>query len=92
VFALGTYEGLRTANHRILAHVSRYEDEIVLCVHNMARSAQPVELDLSAYEGLVPEEMFGHTRFPAIGQLPYLLTLAGRGFYWFRLVLEETEA
>ena len=28
------------------------------------RSAQAVELDLSRYEGMVPEEMFGRTRFP----------------------------
>jgi maltose alpha-D-glucosyltransferase/alpha-amylase len=89
VFALGTYEALRTPNQRILAHIRRYGAEIVLCVHNMARSAQPVELDLSAFEGLVPEEMFGHTRFPAIGGLPYLLTLTGRGFYWFRLIDEQ---
>jgi len=91
VFALGSYEALRSANARILAHVRRYEDEIVLCVHNLARSAQPVELDLSVFQGLVPEEMFGHTRFPRIGELPYLLTLAGRGFYWFRLLGDEEE-
>jgi len=59
----------------------------VLCVHNVARSAQAVELDLSAYEGRFPVEMFGRTRFPRIGELPYLLTLAPRGFYWF--LLEE---
>jgi maltose alpha-D-glucosyltransferase/alpha-amylase len=29
--------------------------------------------------------MFGRTMFPRIGELPYLLTLAGRGFYWFQL-------
>jgi maltose alpha-D-glucosyltransferase / alpha-amylase len=57
----------------------------VLCVHNVARSAQAVELDLSAFAGMVPEEMFGRTRFPAIGTLPYLLTLAPRGFFWFDL-------
>jgi maltose alpha-D-glucosyltransferase/alpha-amylase len=89
VFALGSYEALRSANQRILAHIRRYEDEVVLCVHNLARSAQPVELDLSAFEGLVPEEMLGNTLFPEIGKLPYLLTLAGRGFYWFRLFQES---
>jgi maltose alpha-D-glucosyltransferase/alpha-amylase len=51
----------------------------------VARSAQAVQLDLSAYKGLIPEEMFGRTRFPAIGELPYLLTLAPRGFFWFQL-------
>ena len=37
----------------------------------------------------MPEEMLGSTRFPTIGRLPYLLTLTGRGFYWFRLMREE---
>ena len=44
---------------------------------------------LSDYEGRHPEEMFGRSRFPRIGSLPYLLTLAPRGFFWFRLVSEE---
>ncbi|MHB8641570.1 MAG: maltose alpha-D-glucosyltransferase [Gaiellaceae bacterium] len=85
VFGLGTYEPLRPENPRIFAHVRRYEDDIVLCVHNVARSAQAVELDLSEFTDLVPEEMFGRTRFPPIGDLPYLLTLAPRGFFWFQL-------
>jgi maltose alpha-D-glucosyltransferase/alpha-amylase len=85
VFGLGTYEPLRPENPRIFAHIRRYEDDIVLCVHNVARSAQAVELDLSAFAGMVPEEMFGRTSFPPIGDLPYLLTLAPRGFFWFQL-------
>jgi maltose alpha-D-glucosyltransferase / alpha-amylase len=86
VFGLGTYEPLEPSNPRIFAHVRRWEEEIVLCVHNLARSAQAVELDLAEFDGLVPEEMFGQTRFPPIGELPYLLTFGARGFYWFRLV------
>src|SRR3954466_7216194 len=89
VFALGSYETLRSENPRILAHIRQYEDEIALCVHNLSRSAQAVELDLSRFEGLVPEEMLGRSRFPRIGELPYLLTLAGRGFFWFQLVRDE---
>jgi maltose alpha-D-glucosyltransferase/alpha-amylase len=85
VFGNGSYEVLRPPNPRIFAHVRRLDDDIVLAVHNVARSAQAVELDLSAYEGLVPEEMFGRSRFPRIGTLPYLLTLSGRGFFWFQL-------
>jgi maltose alpha-D-glucosyltransferase / alpha-amylase len=90
VFGLGTYESLRPDNPRIFAHVRTYEDDIVLCVHNVARSAQAVELDLSRWEGFVPEEMFGRTRFPRIGELPYLLTLGPRGFFWFQLRKDET--
>jgi maltose alpha-D-glucosyltransferase/alpha-amylase len=85
VFGLGTYEPLRAENTKIFAHIRRWEEDIVLCVHNCARSAQAVELDLSQYAGMVPEEMLGRTRFPAIGELPYLLTLAPRGFFWFQL-------
>jgi maltose alpha-D-glucosyltransferase / alpha-amylase len=88
VFGLGSYEPQAADNPRVFAHVRRYEEDIVLCVHNLARSAQPVQLDLQRFEGLVPEEMLGRTRFPRIGSLPYLLTLAPRGFYWFRLVQE----
>jgi len=89
VFGLGTYEALRPENPRIFAHIRRYADDIVLCVHNLARSAQAVELDLSRFAGLEPEEMFGHSRFPAVGELPYLLTLAPRGFFWFQLRAPE---
>jgi maltose alpha-D-glucosyltransferase / alpha-amylase len=85
VFGLGSYEPLPTNNPRIFAHVRIHEEDVILCVHNLARSAQPVELDLSRFEGRVPEEMFGRTSFPPIGELPYLLTLAPRGFFWFEL-------
>ena len=87
VFGHGTYEPLRPDNHRIFAHVRRWEEDVALCVHNLARSAQAVQLDLSEYEGRYPVEMFGRSRFPRIGELRYLLTLAPRGFYWF--LLEE---
>jgi maltose alpha-D-glucosyltransferase/alpha-amylase len=89
VFGLGEYRPLKPENTRIYAHIRCYEDDMMLCVHNLSRSAQAVELDLSDYEGRYPEEMFGRSRFPRIGSLPYLLTLAPRGFFWFRLITEE---
>ncbi len=85
VFGLGSYEPLRPENPRVFAHIRRYADDIILCVHNLARSAQAVELDLSEFDGHVPEEMLGRTQFPPIGEWPYLLTLAPRGWFWFRL-------
>jgi maltose alpha-D-glucosyltransferase/alpha-amylase len=89
VFGLGTYEAIVPENPRIFAHIRRWEEDIILCVHNLARSAQAVELDLREFDGMVPEEMFGRTRFPRIGELPYLLTLAPRGFFWFQLKQAE---
>jgi maltose alpha-D-glucosyltransferase/alpha-amylase len=85
VFGLGSYEQLGTSNPRIFAHIRGYQDDIALCVHNLANSAQAVELDLSAHEGRHPVEMVGRSRFPRIGELPYLLTLGPRGFLWFLL-------
>ncbi len=91
VFGFGTFEPIETSNSRVFAHLRQFEDDLVLCVHNFARSAQAVELDLRAYEGRHPVELFGRARFPRIGQLPYLLTLGARGFYWFELVQEEED-
>jgi hypothetical protein len=81
-----------TSNPRIFAHVRQYEDDVVLCVHNVARSAQAVELDLSRFSGMVPEEMFGRTAFPAIGDLSYLLRSRRAGFFWFQLARRGGEA
>ena len=76
---------LQTSNPRIFAVLRSFEDDLVFCVHNLARSAQAVELDLSAHAGRHPVELFGRSRFPRIGELPYLLTFAPRGFFWFQL-------
>jgi maltose alpha-D-glucosyltransferase / alpha-amylase len=88
-FGRGTLTFLRPHNRKILAYLREYRDEAVLCVANVARSAQPVELDLSRFQGRVPIELMGHTPFPPIGTLPYLLTLDGHGFLWFRLAAHE---
>ncbi len=85
LFGLGSYEPLATGNTAIFAHVRRYEQEVVLCVHNLSRAAQAVALDLSEFAGLVPVEMLGQSLFPPVGEAPYPLTLAGRGFFWFEL-------
>ena len=63
----------------------RDQEDAILCVANLARSVQPVHLDLSAFEGLVPVEMLGYTEFPRIGREPYFLSLGPYGFYWFEL-------
>ncbi len=89
-FGRGTLEFLRPGNRKIIAYVREYGDESILCVANLSRWSQPVELDLSRFKGRVPIELMGNTTFPPIGELPYLLTLPGHIFYWFRLA-EEAE-
>ena len=84
-FGRGAMRFIRPGNRKVLAYVREYGDDTVLCVVNLARSAQPVELNLGEFRGKVPIEMIGRTPFPPIGDLPYLLTLPGHSFYWFRL-------
>jgi maltose alpha-D-glucosyltransferase/alpha-amylase len=84
-FGRGSMEILPVANRKVLAYVRRHEDDVILCVASVSRFAQPAELDLSAFAGYVPVEMLGYTEFPRIGKLPYFLTLAPYGFYWFEL-------
>jgi len=61
------------------------QTDMVLCVNNLSRFPQPVELDLRRFEGISPVECMGGVVFPSIGELSYLLTLPGHGFYWFQL-------
>ncbi|MBL6076934.1 maltose alpha-D-glucosyltransferase [Belnapia sp. T18] len=88
-FGRGEMRLLYPANRKVLAYVREFEDDTILCVFNLSRAAQAVELDLSGCAGRVPVEMLGGTSFPPIGQLPYLLTLPPYGFYWFVLATEK---
>jgi maltose alpha-D-glucosyltransferase/alpha-amylase len=84
-FGRGTMTFIRPVNRSVLAYVRQHGDEAILCVANLSRSAQATELDLSAWKERIPLEMLGRTLFPAIGELPYMITLAPYGFYWFQL-------
>lgn len=84
-FGRGSLTMLHPGNRKVLAYVREHGDDVVLCVANVSRSAQPVELDLRPWRGRVPVEMLGRNPFPPIGELPYLLTLQAHGFFWFLL-------
>ncbi|SEG01175.1 maltose alpha-D-glucosyltransferase/ alpha-amylase [Bryocella elongata] len=96
VFGRGTLEFLHPDNRKILAYIREYKPEsgyygddgqsqTVLCVANLSRFAQPVQLDLSRYAGRVPVEMLGYVPFPTIDNTPYALTLAPYSFFWLEL-------
>ena len=90
-FGRGSLTFLYPRNRKILAFLREHEGQTLLCVFNLARSAQAVELDLSAHAGAVPVELTGNSAFPPIGDLTYMLTLPAYGFYWFILAGEEEE-
>jgi maltose alpha-D-glucosyltransferase/alpha-amylase len=84
-FGRGDTRFLNPENNRILAFVRSYQGQDILIVCNLSRSAQPVELNIPEYRSATPVELLGDTRFPPVGDLPYFLTLAPYGFYWFRM-------
>jgi maltose alpha-D-glucosyltransferase/alpha-amylase len=95
LFGTGSLEFLAAENPSVLAYVRTEERraggapddmDIVLCVNNLSRFAQPVELNLQRWDGLTPIELMGRVPFPRIGELPYFVTLGPYAFYWFQLV------
>jgi maltose alpha-D-glucosyltransferase/alpha-amylase len=88
-FGRGTLRFLYPKNRKALAFLREHDGEVILCVANVSRTPQAVELDLSPFAGRVPVELSGGSLFPPIGQLTYLLTLPPYGFYWFVLAAES---
>ena len=90
-FGRGSLRFLYPKNRKVLAYLRELDGEVILCVANVSRTPQAVELDLSEFTGRVPVELNGGSLFPPIGQLTYLLTLSPYGFYWF-ILTTETDA
>ncbi|MCK6451103.1 MAG: putative maltokinase, partial [Alphaproteobacteria bacterium] len=84
-FGRGSLAFLYPVNRAIFAYLRQYEGETILCVANLSRSPQAFSLDLREFRGCVPLELSGRTRFPAVGDAPYELSLQGHSFYWFAL-------
>ncbi len=100
IFGTGAFEVIPAENPSVLAYIRsarRSEgdaesddddsgEDLVLCVNNLSRLAQPAELPLQRFEGKIPIELLGRVPFPRIGELPYFITLGPHSFYWFQLV------
>jgi maltose alpha-D-glucosyltransferase/alpha-amylase len=89
-FGRGAQLFIRPRNRKVLVFLRTHEDETIFCVSNLARTAQAVEIDLSAYAGRTPVDLLGGSAFPPIGRLPYMLTLPPYAFYWF-ILADEAE-
>ncbi|MGH9157832.1 MAG: maltose alpha-D-glucosyltransferase [Acidimicrobiales bacterium] len=86
LFGTGSFEVIPVDNPSVLTYVRCEGDDVVLCVNNLSRFAQPAELPLQRFAGKVPIELLGRVPFPRIGDLPYFVTLGAYAFYWFQLV------
>jgi maltose alpha-D-glucosyltransferase/alpha-amylase len=85
LFGTGSMEIIPVENPSVLTYVREQGDDVVLCVNNLSRFAQPAELPLQRFAGRTPLELLGRVPFPRIGELPYFVTLGPYSFYWFQL-------
>jgi maltose alpha-D-glucosyltransferase/alpha-amylase len=81
----GSFEPVATDNRRVLGYLREDAQQQILVVANMARTVQPVHLDLQRFQGRHPVELIGNTELPQVTADPYFLTLAPHGFFWFQL-------
>jgi maltose alpha-D-glucosyltransferase/alpha-amylase len=88
-FGRGDFRFLAPDNQRVMVYIRCFEEESILCAANRSETPQAVELDLGERAGQVPIDLFGGAVFPAVGKSPYVLTLAGHGFYWLEMVSAE---
>lgn len=88
-FGRGSLDFLHPSNRRVVAFIRKYEDETILVVANLSRFTQCFELDLNAFRGMRPVEIFGRTNFPPITDRPYFLSLGPHSFNWFYLETQE---
>jgi maltose alpha-D-glucosyltransferase/alpha-amylase len=88
-FGRGDFCFLTPENQRVMVYLRCHQDENILCAANLSETPQAVELELAERAGQVPVDLFGGAVFPEIGRAPYVLTVAGHGFYWLELVSGE---
>jgi maltose alpha-D-glucosyltransferase / alpha-amylase len=87
-FSRGSISFLYPDNNKVLVFVRQFEQERLLVLMNLSRFVQYVELDLSDYKGSTPMELISRNTFPAVGELPYFITMGPHSVYVFSL--EET--
>ncbi len=85
-FGRGTIEFLKPKNHKILAYIRSYEYEKILCLVNLSKKAEFVELDLADYDGSVLIEIFDESIFPKIAGSKYVFTMQPHSFFWFEMI------
>ena len=85
-FGRGNLKFLSVENPKVLAFTRNDGEETLLIVVNLSKFSQAAEVDLLAYKGYVPVDVFSSNRFPVIKEEGlYFFTLAPYAFQWFTL-------
>ncbi len=90
-FSRGDIQFIDTNNSKILAFTRTYKEEKLLVIVNLSRYSQQAELDLSAYAGYIPTELFSRNEFSVIGEESYIFPLQFKNYFWFELQKQPEE-
>ncbi len=88
-FSRGSIEFINSSNPKVLAFVRKYEEDIIMVVVNLSRYTQVTDLDLTAYDGYIPKELFSRNDFPKIEESGYTFPLKLKDYFWFKLYKPE---
>jgi len=92
-FSRGDMQFLNVENPKVLAFTRTFEEEVLLIVVNLSKYAQPAEVDLRAFRGYQPVELFSRNKFPAVREDSlYFFTLGPHSFQWFQLEKVRSQA
>lgn len=84
-FGRGTIKFLKPHNFKILAYIRSYQDEQILCIVNLAKTAEFFELGLSEFEDKELIEIFGKNVFPKTCHQTYVFIMPPYSFFWFEI-------
>lgn len=84
-FGRGTIKFLKPKNYKILVYIREYEDEKILCVVNLAKTAEFFELNLEEFHSCKLIEIFGHSEFPQLENEKYVFMMQPHSFFWFEM-------
>jgi maltose alpha-D-glucosyltransferase/alpha-amylase len=84
-FGCGELQLLAPAGVAVLAYLRTYGDEVILVVNNLSPERQHVEIDLGAFAGARPVDLFTGQAMPLVTEEAYRVALGRYGYHWLRL-------
>ncbi|MDP9800484.1 maltose alpha-D-glucosyltransferase/alpha-amylase [Arcanobacterium wilhelmae] len=86
VLGRGDFTMLDSSNESVLAFLRSNDEQVVLCVMNLASTPRSVTVSVPGYEGWQSWDAFGGGEFPSIADSGEItLTLSARDFFWLEL-------
>jgi maltose alpha-D-glucosyltransferase/alpha-amylase len=84
-FGRGTCRFLPAENDAVLAYLQTYGEETILVINNLSSKPQNVQMDLAAFAGVQPRDLFATEQVHPIGRVPYRLALERYQYLWLSL-------